>query len=57
VVSPWALDEERRLWPTLDIECLVNLSLEKATHPITRNRTEHRELRDAIGSDWRRPFL
>jgi hypothetical protein len=33
----------------LDIECLVNLSLERDTHPMTRNRTEHREVRDAIG--------
>jgi hypothetical protein len=50
VVSPWALDEERRLWLTVrHREFLINLSLERATHPMTRSRTEHRELRDAIG--------
>jgi hypothetical protein len=50
VVSPWALDEERSLWPTVRYrEFLANLSLERATHPMTRNRTEHREVRDAIG--------
>ena len=55
VVSPRALDEERRLWPT--VRCLIYLYFEKETHAMTRNRAEHREIRDAIASDWRNPFL